>query len=114
VVVEASGAEGLIESAAKLTRFGGRLVIFADHRHRSETVCWGSFQCLMVAFANPFYNPDFVANWRSAVKLLLAGKIDQTKLISHVYPAEKCQAAMMTMLERPRGFIKAYMSWCNV
>jgi 2-desacetyl-2-hydroxyethyl bacteriochlorophyllide A dehydrogenase len=111
VVIEASGAAGIIESAAKLTRFGGRLVIFADHRHRSETINWGSFQCLTVAFANPLFNPDFVANWRSAVKLLLAGKMDQSKLVTHLFPAEKCQEAMMTVLERPRGFIKGYISW---
>ena len=57
------------------------------------------------------YHPDFIANWRTTVALMLAGRIDQSKLITHIIPAVKCQELMEIAVQRRDGYIKGFLSW---
>jgi len=113
IVIEATGAANMIERAAGFVRQGGRLIVFADHRHHTETVAWQVFgnSCLSVIFSDPMYNRDFPANWRTAIALMLAGRIDQTRLVTHAIPAERCQELMEIATLRKDGYIKGYLSW---
>jgi len=113
VVIEATGAPEMIMQAANALNLRGRLAIFADHSHRSEMMAWYPFmtQCATVVFANPLLQTDFPALWRSAIDLMLAGRIDQSRLISHRMSAGHCQELMTIASSRQVEYIKGYMSW---
>ena len=113
VVIEATGAANMIAHAADYLALRGRLVVFADHAHHTETVPWARFgaQCLTVVFANPMLHRDFPENWRAAVRLMLDGKIDQSRLITHRLPAAQCQELMGIAASRRPEYVKGYLSW---
>lgn len=113
VVIEATGAPEMIMQAANALNLRGRLAIFADHSHRSETVNWYPLmtQCATVVFANPLLQTDFSELWRTAIDLMIAGRIDQSRLITHRMPVEQCQQLMTIASSRQVEYIKGYMSW---
>ncbi len=56
VVIEATGAAHMIQKSVECCRVGGRVVVFADHRHhRNETVDWAPFveKAVTLAVSNP-------------------------------------------------------------
>ena len=54
---------------------------------------------------------DFAANWRDTVRLMLEGKIDQSRLITHRLPAAQCQELMTIAASRRPDYVKGYLSW---
>ena len=113
VVIEATGAPDMIKQAAGALNLRGRLVVFADHSHHTETLPWEPFMtnCATVVFSNPLLQSDFPALWRTAIELMLAGHIDQAPLISHRMPAEQCQQLMEVACSRSVDYVKGYLSW---
>ncbi len=114
VVIEATGAANMIARSILASKHGGRVIVFADHRHhRSEEMDWEPFIAKGVSLlpANPSSHPDFPEVWRKSVALLKAGIFDQRTLITHQWPVEECREAMATSANPPEDYIKGYFSW---
>ncbi len=114
LVIEATGAANMIQKSVECCRVGGRVVVFADHRHhRNETVDWAPFveKAVTLAVSNPGSHPDFPAVWRQSVSLMKSGFFDQTSLISHRWNVEQCGEAMRDAAHPGEDYIKGYFSW---
>ncbi len=114
IVIEATGAANMIQKSVACCRVGGRVVVFADHRHhRDERVDWPPFveKAVTLAVSNPGSHPDFPSIWRKSVSLMQAGLIDQSSLISHKWPVAQCAEAMQAAAHPDENYIKGYFSW---
>ncbi|MEM6820814.1 MAG: zinc-binding dehydrogenase [Verrucomicrobiota bacterium] len=114
IVIEATGAAGMISQAVNCCRMGGKVVVFADHRHHNqETVNWAPYmgKAPQILICNPGSHSDFPGIWRKSVELLKAGVFDQSNLITHKWPTTRCAEGMTVTAKPPEGFIKGYFYW---
>jgi threonine dehydrogenase-like Zn-dependent dehydrogenase len=76
-------------------------------------VDWAPFieKASNIRISNPGSHPDFPSVWRKAVALMQAGYVDQTKLISHTWSAERGAEAMQASAHPNADYIKGYLSW---
>lgn len=111
IVIEATGAGGMIEKAAGLCGTRGQVVVFGDHRLSTCQTSWAPFAGLTVRFTNPSFSPDFFLEWRQACRLIERGVIKQQELISHVFKVSDCQAGMDAAISRAGNYVKGYFSW---
>lgn len=114
IVIEATGAPKMIQIANACVRTGGKVVVFADHRHnRDEVVDWAPFieKAASIRISNPGSHPDFPGVWRKAVELMKAGFIDQGKLINYSWPIQDGAEAMQISSNPTQDYIKGYLSW---
>ena len=113
LVVEAAGAEQALQSAAGLTRGGGRLGIFSWH-HKPRTVNFGEWHVkgLTVVNSSPLIARDHNTNYfHRAIRLLSNGTFDMSKLVTHRHPLSQVKEAMELAAERPADYIKGVLTF---
>ena len=113
LVVEAAGAEQALQSAAGLTRAGGRLSIFSWH-HKPRTVNFGEWHVkgLTVVNSSPLIARDHNVNYfHRAIRLLCNGTFDMSKLVTHRHPFAQIEDAMELAAERPADYIKGVLTF---
>ena len=92
VTFECAGAEETLNQALALTRPGGKISLIGHYRatprFNLETLIVNS-----ISLFSPMYGHDY---FDEAVKLLLAGEVDFTPLVSHCHPIEKAEEAFET------------------
>ncbi|MBI5722330.1 MAG: zinc-binding dehydrogenase [Planctomycetes bacterium] len=111
IVIEATGASGMIEQAASLCGPRGQVIVFGDHRPWTCQTRWAFFAGLTLKFTQPGFSPDFFVEWRQACRLIERGVIRQKDLISHIFKAKHCQVGMDTAVSRAGNYIKGYFTW---
>jgi threonine dehydrogenase-like Zn-dependent dehydrogenase len=110
IAIEASGAASALELCTKLTRKGGKLAIYSWHHHPRtvDTSMWHSRGLKVLNVA-----PGITANdlprrqFHAAERLIRAGMVRQSPLLTHRYSLEQAERAMRESTERKDGFIKS-------
>jgi threonine dehydrogenase-like Zn-dependent dehydrogenase len=109
VVLEATGYQGPLDLAARLTRVRGRLVIAGYHQDGLRTVdmqLW-NWRGLDVINAHERDPAIYAAGLREAIEAVVDGRLDAAPLITHRYKLDEIDRAYRVSVERPDGFIKA-------
>ena len=107
-VIEAAGVAETLQSAADLTRVGGRLALFAwHHQPRTLNLTPWHMQGLKILSTAPGIGKDSALDHaRRAIRLIENGTFDQTKLITHRFRAADAQEAMEVSTARAGDYIK--------
>jgi threonine dehydrogenase-like Zn-dependent dehydrogenase len=113
VVFEATGHQGPLDLAARLTTVRGRLVIVGYHQDGTRTVdmqLW-NWRGLDVINAHERDPAVYASGLRDAVEAVRTGELDVARLITHRFGLDELGAAYRISIERPDGFVKAV--WCD-
>jgi NADPH:quinone reductase len=109
VVFEATGYQGPLDLAARLTRVRGTLVIVGYHQDGRRAVdmqLW-NWRGLDVINAHERDPAVYVGGLREAIAAVQAGRLDPGPLLTHRYALEEIGEAYRVSTERPEGFVKA-------
>jgi threonine dehydrogenase-like Zn-dependent dehydrogenase len=110
VAIEGSGAAAALDLCTKLTRSGGKLAIYAWHHHPRtvDTSVWHTRGLKVLNVAPGITSNDLPhRQFHAAERLVHAGVIRQSPLITHRYTLEQADRAMRESTERKDRFIKS-------
>jgi threonine dehydrogenase-like Zn-dependent dehydrogenase len=112
IVIEAAGARGILDTAGRMVRRGGRLSIFSFHTAREEVdlPLWHT-QGFEVQNPAPGFSRNSAKDLQDAVRLMRAGMLDQSLLITHRFAHTAIQEALELTAARPKGYIKAAVTF---
>ncbi|CAN7616107.1 zinc-binding dehydrogenase [Phenylobacterium sp. LjRoot219] len=108
-VIEAVGKQWPLDLAAELTAEGGQLVIAGYHQDGPRQVnmqLW-NWRGLDVVNAHERDPRVCLQGVREAVKAVASGRLDPSRLYTHVYPLARLGEALDATRDRPDGFLKA-------
>jgi threonine dehydrogenase-like Zn-dependent dehydrogenase len=112
VVIEATGLQGPLDLAGRLTRVRGRLVVAGYHQEGPRQVnmqLW-NWRGIDVINAHERDPNRYLDGIRRAIDARLAGRLDSTPLITHSFPLEELDRALDHTRDRPDGFLKAVVT----
>ncbi len=109
VVFEATGYQGPLDLASRLTAIRGRLVIVGYHQdgRRSIDMALWNWRGLDVINAHERDPRAYVRGLHGAVVAVRSGRLDPGPLLTHCYPLAELGEAYRVAAERPEGFVKA-------
>jgi len=111
-VIEAVGKQWPLDLAAELTRVRGRLVIAGYHQDGPRQVnlqLW-NWRGIDVVNAHERDPQAYVQGMKEAVDAVVDGTIDPKLLCTHSFKLENLSDALDATLERPEGFLKAWVT----
>ena len=108
-VIEAVGKPWPLDLAAELTAEGGRLIVAGYHQDGPRQVNmqlwnWRGFDVVNAHERDPAVCLKGV---REAVETVVCGRLDPSRLYTHVYPLARLDEALDAARDRPDGFLKA-------
>ncbi|MBB3309607.1 threonine dehydrogenase-like Zn-dependent dehydrogenase [Rhizobium sp. BK196] len=112
-VIEAVGKQWPLDLAGELTAERGRLVVAGYHQDGPRQVnmqLW-NWRGLDVINAHERDPKIYISGMREAVEAVVAGKLDPSRLYTHVYPLEGLGEALDATRDRPDGFLKALVTY---
>lgn len=112
VVIEAVGKQQPLDLAAELTRERGRLVIAGYHQDGPRQVnmqLW-NWRGLDVVNAHERALGAYVQGVRGAIDAVERGLWDPAALCTHAFPLERLSDALDATRDRPKGFLKAFVT----
>lgn len=110
-VIECVGRQWPLDLAGELIAFGGRLVIAGYHQDGPRQVAmqmW-NWKGIDVINAHEREKAVQVRGLREAVDAVASGRIDLSRLMTHVYPLERLGEALEATRDKPEGFVKAWV-----
>jgi threonine dehydrogenase-like Zn-dependent dehydrogenase len=109
VVIEATGTQAGLDTAAALVQTGGRLVIAGYHQDGLRTIdlqSW-NWRGLEVVNAHEREPRRYVDGMREAARLAADGYLDVEALVTHRLRLPELERAFELATSRPPGFLKA-------
>ena len=111
-VVEAAGSQSALTLAADMTAMNGTLVVVGFHQEpRTIGMDMWNKKAITVINAherNKIYQADCMARMMELVK---QGRFRAKEMATHAFPPDALDRAFATQLEKPDGFIKAYVDF---
>jgi threonine dehydrogenase-like Zn-dependent dehydrogenase len=110
-VIECAGTQAALDTASALVAERGRLVIAGYHQDGPRSVDLQSWNWRGIDVVNA-HERDAATNveaMRAAAELLAAGELDLEPLVTHRFPLARLGDAFEAALERPPGFVKAWV-----
>ncbi|MEM7809393.1 MAG: zinc-binding dehydrogenase [Planctomycetota bacterium] len=111
VVIECVGKQWPLDLAGELVREHGRLVIAGYHQDgpRQVNLQQWNWKGLDVINAHERVPQTYVDDMTEAVRNVAAGKLDHRPLMTHDVPLERLGEALQMTIDRPAGFMKAWV-----
>jgi L-iditol 2-dehydrogenase len=109
VTFEVTGTNAALELAGDVTRMGGKLCIVGYHQGEPRAVPLGHWNWMAFQLVNAHFRETatIMAGMRAGMRLVTAGILDVTPLMTNVYPLEEISEAFETATIKPNGFLKA-------
>jgi threonine dehydrogenase-like Zn-dependent dehydrogenase len=111
-VIEATGKQGPLDLASRITAERGRLVIAGYHQDGPRQVdmqLW-NWRGIDVVNAHERDPRVYVEGMQAGMRALQAGLLPLDRLITHAYPLERLDEALDATRDRPDGFLKAVVT----
>lgn len=107
-VVECVGAQWPLDLAGDVIAERGRLIIAGYHQDGPRQVNMQNWNWLGIDVVNAHERSprNYVRGMQDAIDAVLSGRIDPTPLLTHTYPLDQLDRAMIDLAERPDGFVK--------
>jgi threonine dehydrogenase-like Zn-dependent dehydrogenase len=106
-VVECAGTQSALDTASRLVAERGRLVVAGYHQdgtRRIDLQSW-NWRGIDVVNAHERDPAAYVQGMREAAEL----DLDVDRLLTHRFPLERLGDAFAAAVERPPGFVKAWV-----
>ncbi len=116
VVIEAVGTPSAINQAIEITAPGGRVVFMGNPSGDitlSQAVFWRILrkQLTVTGTWNSAYEPSGYSDWQEACQSIANKAIEILPLISHTYPQEELEKALMLMKNQEEPYCKVMTLW---
>jgi threonine dehydrogenase-like Zn-dependent dehydrogenase len=111
-VVEATGYQCTLDLAAELVRERGRMIIAGYHQDglRQVNMQLWNWRGLDVINAHERDPKIYVKGMAAALNAVTSGRLDLSRLCTHVFPLERLGDALNATRDRPDGFLKAVVN----
>jgi threonine dehydrogenase-like Zn-dependent dehydrogenase len=109
VTFEVTGTTRGLELAETATRMSGKLAIVGYHQGGTRAIRLGHWNWMAFDIVNAHFRDKdtILAGMRTGLRLLSAGKLDVTPLLTHFYPLDAVGEAFQAAATKPAGFVKA-------
>ena len=111
VVIECVGKQWPLDLAGELVREHGRLVVAGYHQDgpRSVNMQQWNWKGLDVVNAHERRPQTYVDGMHAAVEAVSSGRLAVDSLLTHRLPLDRLGEALQLSIDRPAGFLKAYV-----
>lgn len=112
-VIEATGKQGPLDLAAKLTAVRGRLVIAGYHQGKKRKVdmqLW-NWRGIDVINAHEREPLEYIRGMKQAITEVENKRMNPFPLFTHVFPMKEIEHAFQTHKQKPEGFTKALINF---
>jgi len=109
VTYEVTGVGPGLVLAGDVTRMGGKLCIVGYHQGPSREIPLGHWNWMALDIRNAHFREidTIMRGMRAGMRLVNAGVLDPSPLITHTYSLDQVADAFATATEKPEGFTKA-------
>jgi threonine dehydrogenase-like Zn-dependent dehydrogenase len=109
VSFEVTGTNQGLDLAETATRMSGKLAIVGYHQGGTRAIRLGYWNWMAFGIVNAHFRDSgtILAGMRAGLRLLSAGKLDVTPLLTHFYPLDAIGEAFEAAVTKPAGFVKA-------
>lgn len=109
VVFEVTGTNRGLELAEAATRMSGKLAIVGYHQGGTRAIRLGYWNWMAFSIVNAHFRDQetILAGMRTGLRLLSAGRLDVTPLLTNFYPLDTIGEAFQAAAAKPPGFVKA-------
>jgi L-iditol 2-dehydrogenase len=109
VTFEVTGTNQGLDLAETATRMSGKLAIVGYHQGGTRAIRLGHWNWMAFDIVNAHFRDKetILAGMRAGLRLLSAGKLDVTPLLTHFYPLDAIGEAFQAAVTKPAGFVKA-------
>jgi L-iditol 2-dehydrogenase len=109
VTFEVTGTNEGLGLAETATRMSGKLAIVGYHQGGTRAIRLGHWNWMAFDIVNAHFRDKttILAGMRAGLRLMSAGKLDVTPLLTHFYPLEAIGEAFQAAVTKPAGFVKA-------
>jgi L-iditol 2-dehydrogenase len=106
---EVTGIQPGLDLAGEVTRMSGKVCIVGYHQGGPRTLPLAQWNWMAFKVINAHFREidTIMAGMRAGMRLVNAGKLDVSSLVSGSYPLERLADAFETAVAKPDGFIKA-------
>lgn len=106
---EVTGVNQGLELAGKATRMSGKLCIVGYHQGEPRQIPLGDWNWMAFEIVNAHFRDidTIMRGMRAGMRLVNAGCLDASPLVTHTYPLDEIAAAFETATAKPDGFVKA-------
>ena len=112
-VIECVGKQWPLDLAGELVGFGGKLVVAGYHQDGPRQVSMQMWNWKGIDVINAHERDPQVQlrGVREAVEAVASGRLDPTPLYTGEYPLERLGEALDATRDKPRGFVKALVTF---
>jgi L-iditol 2-dehydrogenase len=112
VTYEVTGVNAGLDLAADVTRMGGKLCIVGYHQGGSRTIPLARWNWMAFDIKNAHFRKidTIMAGMRAGMRLVNAGLLDVSPLVTSVHPLARIDEAFETAAAKPDGYLKAVVS----
>ncbi len=96
VVLEMSGNESAIQTAFEAIRIAGTVIVFGIPK-KDITLNFGKYFIDKELIVKGVFGREIWDTWNKVSELLISGKVDLTKMITHRFPLSRFEEAMQVM-----------------
>jgi threonine dehydrogenase-like Zn-dependent dehydrogenase len=109
VTFEVTGVNQGLELAGEVTRMSGKLCIVGYHQGGTRTIPLGNWNWMAFQIVNAHFREieTIMAGMRAGMRLVNAGVLDVSPLVTNVYPLSNIGEAFETAAAKPERFVKA-------
>jgi threonine dehydrogenase-like Zn-dependent dehydrogenase len=112
-VIECVGSQWPLDIANDIIAERGRLVIAGYHQDGTRQVNMQNWNWLGIDVVNAHEREpaSYVQGMQEGVEAVISGRIDPSPLLTHTFPLEQLDRAMVALAERPDGFVKGMVTF---
>jgi L-iditol 2-dehydrogenase len=109
VTYEVTGVNAGLDLATEATRMSGKLCIVGYHQGERRTIDLARWNWMALEIVNAHFRDveTIMAGMRAGMRLVDAGILDVSPLVTNVYPLGSIATAFETATAKPPGFVKA-------
>jgi threonine dehydrogenase-like Zn-dependent dehydrogenase len=109
VTYEVTGMLAGLELAGRVTRMSGKLCIVGYHQGGTRAIALGDWNWMAFQLVNAHFRDvdTIMGGMRAGMRLVNAGVLDASSLVSASYPLGRIADAFETAAAKPNGFVKA-------
>lgn len=112
VTYEVTGVEAGLRLAGEVTRMSGKLCVVGYHQGEPRAIPLGQWNWMAFQIVNAHFREvsTIMAGVRAGMRLVNAGVLDASALVTHTYPLSRITDAFEVAAAKPDGFVKAVVT----
>jgi threonine dehydrogenase-like Zn-dependent dehydrogenase len=109
VTFECTGTQAALSTTGDTTRMSGKIAIVGYHQGQARSIPLAHWNWMAFTIVNAHFREiaTIMRGMSIGMRLLAAGELSMTGLVSHRFPIEKINDAFATLRDKPDGFAKA-------